>query len=1199
MSQTRPEPETRTAGWDRVGRGPHRGHRRRRPVAHRARLRRLRARRGRCADGPVARRRARSPRSPRTTTSASAPHPAAGRGRHRRHRALGHRLGRGPPGGRVAAGAPRARGRRWPSGARHRGRPRAAHRLRRQPGRAVPPSATAGVRILSDELNHASIIDGCRLARAEVAVYRHADPDHLAGRARPRPGADGVDRTIVVTDTVFSMDGDVAPRRPPSPSCCRAHGSLLIVDEAHAVLGPDARPAASSTASRSLRVGTLSKTLGSLGGFVAGSRRHVDLLVNLARPFIFTTAPTPADTAAALAAARHRALGAEGDELRARLRRPRRPAARPVTRRPILPVVVGDEARRRGPGHRAARAEGILVPAIRPPTVPPGTSRLRIALSAAHTDAQIEQLAAALARPGYAPSTALDPAAERPLMPERPRRLVVVVGTGTEIGKTWVAAAALARAAGRRRTGGRPQAGPVVRAGRHHAPTPTCWRRPPARTRHDGLPAAPLVRGGAGPAHGRRRCSVGPPFTLADLRRRDHLARGRRGRAGRDGRRGALAPGRRRRRRRGPDRRRSCPTWWCWWPTPASAPSTPCASPWPPSTRCSRPATTSTCVVVLNRFDPADDLHRRNLAWLARPRRHRRRHLGRRPGGPARLSGVRALGLLLGDPGDEAVDVALVGPVGGRRRSRRWPRRRSRRRRSRRPAAGPGPRCRAGGLPRSRGCRSSGSSTPSSAGMSGVDRIGLAGSWGSSWDGSAARGRGSGLSPSWHLVAIHGYPGRPIGPTARNPNWGSTEPAGRAERLADDSRMLPLRGRHGCDEIGGYAGVRRASPPDGDEPRPGAPRSRPDAARCRPERGASTRERHVDGSRLVASLRRQVVPPAGCRPGPRAGLVAGRRRQVVPAPRDRGSRPTPGWWLAADGKWYPPTDRRRPGPEPVRREPEPEPVAATPAAEPAPDTRAAAPAPRRARVEPADRPPGTDRTDPRARPRRRVRADPPAGNQASRDDAVTQFPARFLAAARAVQLLEAELALSGAEPAEPAAEEARAQGSGPGRGHGGRGQGQAPAKPVRPSRSRRAGLDPARRPVEPTPAPAAGPTAGPAARAAARRRPPCRWVVPPPAPARTRAGRRRARSNPPTPRPPRGGRPGGPLIELRPSPLGADLDHLGDRLLVFEDRVELRDRADHVRQVVVAADIAEVGGAAQVHRSGADHRSGSTPSPSS
>ncbi len=167
-----------------------------------------------------------------------------------------------------------------------------------------------GVRVLSDELNHASIIDGCRLSRSNLAVFRHRDMDHLAALLSSPPdlaeGHDAVGPTLVVTDSVFSMDGDTAPLDDLLPLCAR-HGALVVLDEAHAVLGPrrrvsDADPFAD--AGPIVRVGTLSKTLGSLGGFVAASRDVVDLLVNRARPYIFSTAATPADAAAALAALR-------------------------------------------------------------------------------------------------------------------------------------------------------------------------------------------------------------------------------------------------------------------------------------------------------------------------------------------------------------------------------------------------------------------------------------------------------------------------------------------------------------------------------------------------------------------------------------------------------------------------------------------------------------------------------------------------------------------------------------------------------------------------------------------------------------------------------------------------------------------------------------------------------------------------------
>ena len=165
-------------------------------------------------------------------------------------------------------------------------------------------------------------------------MYRHADLDHVADARWPTRGP-----TVVVTDTVFSMDGDAAPRRRAGRGCAGAHGALLVLDEAHAVLGPVPDLAGVRACSASARCRRRS---GSLGGFVAGSHRFVDLLVNRARPFIFTTAPTPADTAAALAALRI-VRDAEGDGLVARLRghverlRPGHPS-------PIVPVVLGDEA---------------------------------------------------------------------------------------------------------------------------------------------------------------------------------------------------------------------------------------------------------------------------------------------------------------------------------------------------------------------------------------------------------------------------------------------------------------------------------------------------------------------------------------------------------------------------------------------------------------------------------------------------------------------------------------------------------------------------------------------------------------------------------------------------------------------------------------------------------------------------------------
>jgi 8-amino-7-oxononanoate synthase len=246
-----------------------------------------------------------------------------------------------------------------------------------------------GTLICSDELNHASIIDGTRLARGEVAVYPHRDLDALDARLRAR----AVDRrAIVVSDTVFSMDGDVADV-DGLVALCRDHDALLVLDEAHAVLGPDLVDPPAHV----LRVGTLSKTLGALGGFVAGAQPLADLVVNRARSYIFTTATTPADAAAALAAVGI-VRGSEGDALRARLRA-NVDALRPGHPSPVVPVVCGEEERTLAAA-RALLEQGLLVPAIRPPTVAPGTSRLRVALSAAHSVDQVRTLAAALERLG-------------------------------------------------------------------------------------------------------------------------------------------------------------------------------------------------------------------------------------------------------------------------------------------------------------------------------------------------------------------------------------------------------------------------------------------------------------------------------------------------------------------------------------------------------------------------------------------------------------------------------------------------------------------------------------------------------------------------------------------------------------------------------------------------------------------------------
>ncbi|MGD0809429.1 MAG: 8-amino-7-oxononanoate synthase [Acidimicrobiales bacterium] len=255
-------------------------------------------------------------------------------------------------------------------------------------------SAIAGPQVLicSDELNHASIIDGCRLAEnlgAVVEVYPHCDVDAVSKLLSSTSG-----RAVVVTDAVFSMDGDVAPVNDLAQACSQ-HDALLVIDEAHSVLGPHF----SDLPCEVLRVGTLSKTLGSQGGFVAGRRLMTEMLVNRSRSFIFTTALAPANAAAAKAAAEV-LRSQEGEQLLGRLRGHIAKfgvSGPPLS--PIVPIVVGGE-REALAASAALLAEGLFVPAIRPPTVPPGSSRLRVTLSAAHTDQEVLKLVSALERLG-------------------------------------------------------------------------------------------------------------------------------------------------------------------------------------------------------------------------------------------------------------------------------------------------------------------------------------------------------------------------------------------------------------------------------------------------------------------------------------------------------------------------------------------------------------------------------------------------------------------------------------------------------------------------------------------------------------------------------------------------------------------------------------------------------------------------------
>ena len=264
-----------------------------------------------------------------------------------------------------------------------------------------------GDAVFSDELNHASIIDGCRLSRADVLVYRHADAGHLAERlAAWRASAGAGRRALVVTDSVFSMDGDVAPLAAIA-SACERHGAVLMVDEAHAtgVVGPGGRGAVAGLGLDGrvgVVIGTLSKALGSAGGFIAGTADLCDYLRNRARSFIFDTALPPPTTAAALAALgvveREPERPVRARRLAGRLAAGLRAAgyAVPDPAAAVLPVVVGSPAAALGLSARLLDG-GVLVTAIRPPSVPEGTSRLRATVMATHTDAEIDRAVTAFA----------------------------------------------------------------------------------------------------------------------------------------------------------------------------------------------------------------------------------------------------------------------------------------------------------------------------------------------------------------------------------------------------------------------------------------------------------------------------------------------------------------------------------------------------------------------------------------------------------------------------------------------------------------------------------------------------------------------------------------------------------------------------------------------------------------------------------
>ena len=263
--------------------------------------------------------------------------------------------------------------------------------------------STADAMIFSEALNHASLIDGARLARAGVTVYPHGDVAALEQQL----AASNAATKIVVTDSVFSMDGDLAPL-PALLDLCERHGAWLVVDDAHGfgVLGDNGRGALEHFSLRSTNlvyIGTLGKAAGVSGAFIAAHEDVIELMIQRARPYIYTTAAAPA-LAHALLASVDIIEGDEGEQRRAHLRaliaqldeglrleRWQRPASTTA----IQPIIIGANDESMAVASRLY-GQGLWVPAIRPPTVAVGTARLRVTLSAAHTEQDVAQLTAAL-----------------------------------------------------------------------------------------------------------------------------------------------------------------------------------------------------------------------------------------------------------------------------------------------------------------------------------------------------------------------------------------------------------------------------------------------------------------------------------------------------------------------------------------------------------------------------------------------------------------------------------------------------------------------------------------------------------------------------------------------------------------------------------------------------------------------------------
>lgn len=255
--------------------------------------------------------------------------------------------------------------------------------------------------VILDRLCHASTYDAAKLSGASTLRFRHNDLEDLE---RQLQRSEGAPRRLVCVESVYSMDGDEAPLVDIA-ALCERHGALLLIDEAHAlgIFGGGRGLAAELGVRADMIVGTCSKALGAQGGFLAGDSTLIELAVNRARSFIFSTAPVPAAMGAAIGMLDClRSEPALPEQLLARCQQVRTAIAAqgwelPAARGPIIPLIVGDEAT----ALRVAellREAGHHAPAIRPPTVPAGSSRIRLTITLAHTEADLRKLVAVLAR---------------------------------------------------------------------------------------------------------------------------------------------------------------------------------------------------------------------------------------------------------------------------------------------------------------------------------------------------------------------------------------------------------------------------------------------------------------------------------------------------------------------------------------------------------------------------------------------------------------------------------------------------------------------------------------------------------------------------------------------------------------------------------------------------------------------------------